>query len=76
MVGVYTNFTSLFSFMKYNSSVFLYSNIIYFGQKLPIEVNFFELLSGRVKIHQVKILLSFLEPRVSFFKTLRHSSVL
>ena len=32
---------------------FFSSNIIYFGQKLPIEVKFFELLSGRVKIHQI-----------------------
>ena len=38
--SVYPNFAAMFSVMKDNSSGFFNSNLIYFGQKQPIEVNF------------------------------------
>ena len=41
-VRLYSNFASLFSVMKDNSSVFFRSNLIYFGQKWPIEVKFLD----------------------------------
>ena len=51
-VKVYSNFASLFSLMKYNSSVFFYLKPLYFRQKEPVEVKFSD-LSGWVKIQQI-----------------------
>ena len=39
-VKVYSNFVSLFSVTKDNSSVFFYLKPLYFGQKEPIKVKF------------------------------------
>ena len=50
-VRVYSNFVSLFSVIKGNSSVFFSSNLIYFGQKHLSKI--FKTLSGWVKIHQI-----------------------
>ena len=38
-----SNFASIFSAIKHNSSVLFSSNIIYFGQKQPIKVQIFEI---------------------------------
>ena len=43
-IRFYSNFASIFSPIKHNSSVlFLSSNITYFGQKQPIKVQMFEI---------------------------------
>ena len=51
-VKVYSNFASLFTLTKDNSSVFFHLKPLYFGQKEPIEVKL-SLLSVWVKIHQI-----------------------
>ena len=50
-VRVYSNFASLFSVMKGNSSVFFSSNLILWT-KIAGQSEIFGLLSGWVKIHQ------------------------
>ena len=64
-VKVYSNFPSLFSVMKDNSSKFLQLKLLYIGQKEPIEVSkFFRLLNGQVKF--TKFLMPCLKLQVSF----------
>ena len=61
-VRVYSNSASLFSVMKDNSSVFFSSNLIYFGQKEPIEVKFSDFWV--VGWNFTKLLMSYLKPQV------------
>ena len=73
-VRVYSNFTSLFSVMKDNSSVFYNtpkdtplitsSNLVYFGKKAPIEKKFSNLWMVECKF--TKFLVSYLKPQVRF----------
>ena len=52
-VGFSLNFSSLFSAMKVNSSFFFFNwNFISFGQKEPIKVQNFRILTAHVRFHQ------------------------
>ena len=75
------NFASLFSVMTpikllLNITPIKYSswNIIYFGQKEPIKVQFFSLLSALMKIYPISHT-TFEFTRSGFIQVLRHSSV-
>ena len=48
-----SNFASLFSVMKRNTSVFFHLNLICFGQKDPIRVEIFRLSTVRMKINAI-----------------------
>ena len=63
-VMVYSNFASLFSVMKDNSTVFFSSNLIYLGQKEPIEVKCSEFRMVWWKF--TKFHMSYLRLQVSF----------
>ena len=63
-VRVYSNSASLFSIMKDNSSVFCSSNLVYFGQKEPIEKKFSDFWVVRWKL--TKFLMSYFKLQVSF----------
>ena len=63
-VKVYSNFASLFSDMKYNSFVFFYLKPLYFGQKEPVEVKFWDFWVVEWKFN--KFLMSCLKLQVSF----------
>ena len=52
-VKVYSNFASLFSVMKYNSSVFFLSQTFILWTKRARRSEIFRLLSGWVKIQQI-----------------------
>ena len=47
------NFASLFRSRKYNSSAFFHLNFICFGQKDPIKVQIFRLLTACMKTNQI-----------------------
>ena len=63
-VRVYSNSASLFSIMKDNSSVFCSSNLVYFGQKEPIEKKFSDFWVVPWKL--TKFLMSYFKLQVSF----------
>ena len=63
-VNVYSNFASLFSVMKYNSSIFFYLKPLYFGQKELIKVKFSDFWVFGWKFN--KFLMSCLKLQVSF----------
>ena len=63
-VKVYSNFASLLSVMKYNSSVFFYFKPLYFGQKEPVELKFSDVWEVGSKFN--KFLMSCLKLQVSF----------
>ena len=63
-VKVYSNFVSLFSVTKDNSSVFFLSQTLYSGQKEPIEVKFSDFWVFGWKF--TKVLLAYLKLQVSF----------
>ena len=63
-VRVYSNSASLFSIMKDNSSVFCSSNLVYFGQKEPIEKKFSDFWVVRWKL--TKFLMPYFKLQVSF----------
>ena len=58
-VRVYSNFASMFIVMKNNSSVFFALNLIYIGQKEPIEKKFSDFC-----VVGLKFLMSYLKPQV------------
>ena len=61
---VYSNFASLFSVMKDNSSVFFSSNLLYFGQKYCIEVKFWNFWAVGWKF--TKFFMPYLKLQVTF----------
>ena len=63
-VKVYSNFASLLSVTKDNSSVFFYLKPLYFGQKEPIKVKFSDFWVFGWKF--TKFLMSYLKLQVSF----------
>ena len=63
-VKVYSNFVSLFSVTKDNSSVFFYFKPLYFGQKEPIKVKFLDFWVFGWKF--TKFLMSCLKLQVRF----------
>ena len=66
----FSNFASLFSAMRDNSTLFFSSNLIYFGQKYQIGVKFLDFWVVGWKF--TKFLMSYLKLQVSFsFKLLK-----
>ena len=63
-VRFYSNFPSMFSVMKDNSSVFCISNFVCFGQNEPIEKKFSDF--SVVGWKATKFVMSYLKPQVSF----------
>ena len=63
-IRVHSNFTSLFNAMKDNSFVFFSSNLMYFRQKQPIEVNFLDFWVVGWKF--TKFFILYLKLQVSF----------
>ena len=62
--SVFLQILHQFSMLSNITLLYLFSsNIIYFGQKVPIKCNFLLLSSDQVKIHQI---LSFLKQQISF----------
>ena len=70
-VSFSSNFASLFSVIRHNSSVFFHLNL--YIQKVPIKVQIFRLSTACMKINQ--IFMSLFKPQVSFPLILQHPSV-
>ena len=74
-ITVYSNFVSLFSVMKDNSSVFFWLKPCTLWTKRAHQSKIFRVLSGWVTKLLTKFLLSYLKSKISFFETLHHPSV-
>ena len=66
------NFASLYSIMRDNSSVLFSWNFIWFGQKEPIKVQSFRLLTTLVKFHPICTLLGSFRWKYTKFQLKKH----
>ena len=66
-VSFSSNFTSLFSVMRHNSSAIFHLNLcMFFGQKNPIKVEIFRLSTARMKINQIPYIIFQVTSQISF----------
>ena len=70
-VSFASDFASLFTVMKDNSSVLFRSNLIYFAQKV-VKVKLLRILSAQVKIHEILAISE--TTNQFFFSVMRHNS--